>query len=91
MRRRHPLPLKHRRWITLVGMVAAGLSVFAAVMGRDYLGALFSVLLGLFLWLTALGYGSSRHLMPWLLIRLVMAAIIVLSLYRIVFTFAAPT
>ena len=91
MRRRHPIPPKHRRWITIIGIAVALVGTFAGVMARDYLGALLTALLGLFLWLAALGYGSSQRLVPWLLIRLVMAAIVALSLYRILFTFAAPT
>ena len=91
MRRRHPIPPKHRHWITIIGIAVALVGTFAGVMARDYLGALLTALLGLFLWLAALGYGSSRRLVPWLVIRLVMAAIVALSLYRILFTFAAPT
>ena len=91
MQQRRPLPFKYRRWLLLFAMTCAGLSTVGFVAGGNYASALFTLLTGVFAWLTLRGYASSPRLSAWLLYRIVVGVLVIWALYRILFTFATPT
>ena len=91
MRQQRPLPFKYRRWLLLFAMTCAGLSTVGFVVLGNYAGAIFTLLTGVFAWLTLLGYATSPRLAAWLLYRIVVGVLVIWALYRILFTSASPT
>ena len=91
MRKLTTIPLKYRRWVSIVAMGAFGLSAFVGVMGHDYVGVVWAASGGLFMLLTYHGYDTSPRSRDRVLYMGAGFVWVVLGLIRFFFLSAPPT
>ncbi len=89
--RRRGLPAKYRIWLFRGVAVCSVFSAGGWLLSGDWLSAVWVALLGVGAGLAAYDFDTSPRLAHRLLFRGVAVVVIVLSLYRLLFTLASPT
>ncbi len=89
--RRSGLPAKYRIWLFRVAAVCSVVAAGGWLLSGDPVSAVSAALTGVWAGLAAYDSDTSSHQGRRLLFRGVAVVVIVLALYRILFTFASPT
>ena len=89
--RRSGLPAKYRIWLFRVVAVCSVVAAGGWLLSGDPVSAVSAALIGVWAGLAAYDFDTSPHLGRRLLVQMVAVVVIVLSLYRLLFTFATTS